>query len=669
MLEVFFKQHKPEAIYEKLSELFKLIMLRKAVLILFLVLLTVFAVSAQTPQATPPNQPTTQATPPPTQLQQNPPQNPAQNPTQPPQVTQPNQPQTPGVTPSGQIPNPNIVIPQSPTQSVGNSGVAPAVLPDDPPPVAPDFQAPVRPLPSAERVGVDMMNQLPMTLEEAIEKALQNNNDIDTSRNDVQIAEFNLRGARGIYDPLLVSENYYESATTPVASTIGGATNGSVTQTRYFGSAGVSGFSPVAGGSYSADFNSSRTSTSNTNATLNPQFPSALTLSYVQPLFRGLRFDVNRRNIEIARKNLSLTDAQFRQRAIEVIAQVEQAYWNLFFSLRNLQVQIDAVKQARTQLESNQRLVSKGVLAPIDVIAATTQITTFEQSVYTAQEDVTRAENNLKTLMLPDRTAAEWSRPITPVSEVSLEPPRIGLEIAVTEALKNRPELAELQTNAEINKIDERFYRDQTKPQIDLVGSYTAQGLAGTQAGERIPPANLIGGYFNSLGNLFGQDFPTYRVGVAISLPWGNRTAKANLGRTLVQSDRIKNQQAQAEQIIEAEVRNSTQALRSSEARLASALASRQSAEQLYESEQRQFRAGTTTFYLVLQRQTELLTARSRELQAQTDLNKAISEFQRATGTTLSANNVTVSDGTNLIKSPRRSNIATTRLFGKTENK
>ena len=74
-------------------------------------------------------------------------------------------------------------------------------------------------------------------------------------------------------------------------------------------------------------------------------------------------------------------------------------------------MQIDAVKQARTQLESNQRLVDKGVLAPIDVIAATTQITTFEQSVYTAQEDVTRAENNLKTLMLPDRTSTDLVAP------------------------------------------------------------------------------------------------------------------------------------------------------------------------------------------------------------------------------------------------------------------
>lgn len=595
-------------------------MLRKAVFILFSIFLTAFTISAQNPPAIPPvSQPTTQATPPPT-VPQNPPV------------------------------DPNTVIQQPPTQNIGTTGIVPAVLPDDPPPVAPDFQAPIRPLPSAERVGVDLMNQLPLTLEEAIERALQNNNTIDVSRNDVRIAEFNLRGAEGVYDPVIASENYFESATTPVASVIGGATNGSVTQRRFVGSAGLSGFSPFAGGLYSAQFNSSRTTTSNTNATLNPQYPSSFAITYEQPILRGRRFDINRRNIEIAKKNLSLSDAQFRQQAIEVIAAVEQSYWNLVFALRNLQVQIDAVKQARTQLESNQRLVSKGVLAPIDIVAATTQITTFEQNVYTAQEDVTRAENALKTLMLADRAAPEWSRPITPVSEVSLDPPQIGLEVALAEGLKNRPELAELDTNAEINKIDERFYRDQTKPQINIFGQYTSQGLAGAETGTREVPDNLVGGYFTSLGNLISQDYPTYRVGVTIQLPWGNRTAKANLGRTLVQADRIKNLKAQAEQIVEAEVRNSLQALRSSEARLASALATRQSAEQLYESEQRQFRAGTTTLYLVLQRQTELLVSRSRELQAQTDLNKAISEFRRATGTTLSANSVDISEGKNFIK-------------------
>jgi outer membrane protein TolC len=602
-----------------------------------------------------------------------PPAQPTQQTTQPPVVTQQppvSQPQAP----AGQTSNPNTVIQQSPTQNVGaTGGVAPAVLPDEPPPVAPNFEAPARPLPDANRVGVDIANQLPMTLEEAITLALKNNNNIDISRNDVQVAEFNLRAARGVYDPLLSSENYYESATTPTASRIGGAVNGAVTRTRFFGSGGVNGFSPIGGGTYTANFNSSRTTTSDTNSFLNPQYPSTLALTYTQPLFRNFRFDNNRRQIEIAKKTLGLTDAQFRQQAIEVIAQVEQAYWDLVFSLRNLSVQIDAVKQARTQLESNQRLVAKGVLAPIDVVAATTQITTFEQNVYTAQESVTRAENNLKTLMLPDRTSDVWSRAITPVSEVNLDTPKIGLEIALTEAIKNRPEITQLETNAEINKIDERYYRNQTKPQIDLVGQYTSQGLAGAptaasidqNTGLTVVPPNLRGGYFTSLGNLLQQDYPTYRFGVNISLPWGNTVAKANLGRTLVQANRIGNQRAQTEQIIEAEVRNSMQALKSGEARLASALATRQSAEQLYESEQRQFRAGTTTFYLVLQRQTELLAARSRELQAQTDLNKAISEFQRSTGTTLSANNVTVSQRHEFTYLPSRRNTAWNSFFSK----
>jgi len=121
-----------------------------------------------------------------------------------------------------------------------------------------------------------------------------------------------------------------------------------------------------------------------------------------------------------------------------------------------------------------------------------------------------------------------------------------------------------------------------------------------------------------------------------------NRTAEANLGRSLAEGRRIDNQRAQTEQLITADVRNAVQALRSAEARLAAAAATRSSAEQQFESEQRQFRAGTTTVFLVLQRQNELLAARGRELQAQTDLNKAIAQFQHATGNTLTANNVAV---------------------------
>ena len=519
------------------------------------------------------------------------------------------------------------------------------------PHIQPNFEVPVRPAPSAERVGVDMDNQLPLTLDQAIEMALKNNNDIDASRNDSRITDLSLKGARGVYDPLLTAENYYESLTTPTASAIGGAVNGAVTQTRYFGSAGVNGFSPYQGATYSALFNSSRTTTSNTNSFLNPQFPSSMIFTYSQPLWRNRRIDNNRRNIEIAKKNVNISDSQLRLQAIAVVSGVEQAYWDLAFALRNLQIQTDALKQAKEQLESNKRLVRKGVLAPIELVAANAQISTFEQSVFLSQESVSRAENSLKTFVLPERTASEWRRPLTPVTPIGLDVPRIGLEVAVAEALKNRPEIAQLETTAEINKIDQGFYRNQTKPQIDLVGTYTAQGLSGTETPAAISPvtglsrvpSNLVGGYFTSLGNLSAIDYPSYHLGVTIALPWGNRIAKANLGRSLVEADRIANTRAQTEQIIEAEVRNALQALRSAESRLASAADARAAAEELYASEERQFRAGTTTFYLVLQRQTDLSAARGRELQARTDLNKAISEFQRSIGATLNVNNVTIS--------------------------
>lgn len=549
-----------------------------------------------------------------------------------------------------QDPTPNPVATPAPTPvqtpaPVPASTPASGVTLPDAPPVAPNFIAPMRPFPSIDRIGVDNANQLPITLNEAIALALKHNNDISTSRINRQISEFNLKAARSIFDPVFNSETFYESRTTPTSSTISGGAAGSVQLKTFSNASNLGGFSPFAGGSYQATFSNSRTVTNNQFSTLNPQYPSALSFTYTQPLWRGLRFDSNRYNIEIARKNLTLTDEEFRRIATEVVSGVEQSYWDLVFSLRNLQVQVEAVRQARLQLESNQRLVSQGVLAPIEVTAAEAQVTTFEQNVYIAQETVTRAENTLKLLILPDRTAEMWERPLTPVTDVDLVAPAVTLQDSIISALKNRPELTQAQINIERNQIATKYFRELTKPQVDLVGGYTASGLAGTNTGISTNlPDNLIGGVGKSLSNVLGQDYPTYRLGVTISLPLRNGIAEANLGASLAEGNRIQIDQKRVEQGIEAQVRNALQALRSAEARLNAAVATRVAAEKIYESEQRQFRAGTTTVFLVQQRQNELVAARGNELEAQTALNKAISEYQRSIGTTLTENNVEIND-------------------------
>ncbi len=562
-------------------------------------------------------------------------------------------------------------------KSATSDQVGQPAIPKRLPMIAPDYVAPERALPSLERVGVNDAEALPITLNEAIRLALENNNDIRASRIDVEKAEFDLTGRKGAYDPTLFSESYFERTSIPVVSFIGGSNTGSLKINDATGRAGLTGLAPKLGGSYQIDMSSTRYSTSNFFNTLNPAYSSKFSLTYTQPLGRGLRTDDTRRQIEIAKKNLALTDVQFRQQATTIITNVEQAYWELVNALKTLQVQVEAVTQSRAQVETNKRQVAQGVLAPIDVVEAEAQVKNFEQNVYLAQESVTRSENTLKTLMLADRQAELWSRSLLPVTPVNLEAPRILLEDAVSTALQNRFELAELRTNTDINKINQKFYRDRIKPQIDLEMNYSSNGYAGqvsnndnpvlndlnalqkrvaelsnlaglpNQSGQiyNNPPADFQGGYGQSLANMFGQDNPSFRVGVRISLPLKNRTAKADLGHSLAEGRRLDTVRAQTEQLIEADVRNTTQAVRSVEARLAAAAASRVAAEQQYTSEQRKFQAGMSTVYLVLQRQTDLVTARGRELQTQTDLNKAIADFQRAIGNTFRYRNVAVLDG------------------------
>src|ERR1043166_5378926 len=86
------------------------------------------------------------------------------------------------------------------------------------PPVAPDFRAPQKPLPELSRVGVDMNRQQPLSLREALSMALENNKDIEVARQNVRIAEFDLRGAQGAYDPRFTTGAFYERAENPIPS-------------------------------------------------------------------------------------------------------------------------------------------------------------------------------------------------------------------------------------------------------------------------------------------------------------------------------------------------------------------------------------------------------------------------------------------------------------------
>jgi outer membrane protein TolC len=532
---------------------------------------------------------------------------------------------------------------------------------------------PQKPLEVLARVGI--YSQANITLAEVIQRVLANDRDIEVSRIAKDQAVFNVSGAKGYYDPVLGLNAYRVRSVTPIASFIGGAANGKLTQKELYANPQLSGAFPWLGGSYKLDLSSARQSTDSTFVTLNPQFPTALNLSLTQPLWGGLRFDENRHRIQVARKNLTLTDQQFRQRVIEVVTQAIQAYWELDFAYRNLAVQIEAVRLAEQQDASNRRQVEQGILASVDVIQTQTQIATFQQNVFAAQGNLTRAENALKTLILPNRGDLMWNVALVPETQFGPRSHPPALQEAVKHALSARPEIAESNIDIDVNRLDTRLSRERAKPQINAVASLSAQGLSGRplppgpnpltgntealinqinqlSAAAGLPPVPPInfgggqiprifpGGYSQSLNNLARGTFPTARIGVQVSLPLRNRTALAQSAYSSAEGRLLRAQQQQIQMAIEADVRNTLQAVVSAKASLGSAGLARKSAEDQYASEKRQFQAGTSSVFLVLQRQTDLIAARSRELRAEADLGKAVADLDRATARTIEAQNI-----------------------------
>jgi outer membrane protein len=600
--------------------------MKASVLALFL-LLTAAAGMAQTPTATPPaNQP------------------PGSEPQTPPKAP-----------PSGQQPPP-----QAPPGSV----VAPTTQPtttdplqqEPPQPNFPSPQAqPLPPMPDLTRVGIIHSNILTLSMNDAIRKALQNNNDIEIARDDVRFAETRLHSLEGFYDPTFSVTPTYDKRVNPVTSIFaGGSASGSVSTTTYSVSPSLTKNFETGGGFYELTFANQKVTTSATSSTLNPFYSSNLSFSFLQPLWRNRSIDASRRSIRIQKKFIEQSDTDFRQRTIQIISQVQAAYWNLVFALRNQQNQLDSLNLARTNMRNIEAQIEAGAKAPLDRAQVLLDISSRETNLFVATQNVSVAENTLKQLMLKDPQATEWTAQITPTDTPNLDLTPVNLNLALEEAHKNRPELRRLNLQREINGIDLQYFDNQTKPQINLTGTVATTGLAGTKvpclaADPRncpVVPNNLVGGFGQDLQNLGSFNTGNINVGVSISFPFRNRTAEANLAGARIQREQLEASFRSQDQAIEMDVRNAAQAVDTAQHRVRASKSARESAEQQLAGEEKLYEVGRSTTFLLLERQNSLTIARTNELQAQTDYNKALADLQRATASTLRINNVTVQSPT-----------------------
>lgn len=583
-------------------------------------------------------------------------------------------------------------VPQQPAGSVpGGDPQAPIREPN-----IPQFQPrPLPPLPSTDRLGVGS-ETISLTLNDSIKRALENNNDIEVARDDVRFAETQLRALEGIFDPVFTITPQYDKRISPQQSSLGGAAQGGTTSnTTYSWNPAVVKQFGRGGGNYFLQFDNQYTNTSNSFSLLNPFYSSNLSLTFTQPLWRDRSIDNNRRQIRIQRKRLDQSDADFRQRTIDVITRVQQAYWELVFARRDQDNQLSNLNLSRESLRNIEAQIAAGARAPLERAEVLTELANRETALLTAVQNVAIAENNLKVLIFKDPNSPEWSAQLAPSESPKFDTTPVNLLDALKAARENRPELRRLRLQNDINDIDISFFKNQTKPQVDLVGTVALTGLAGTDVSGSLPPGTqvplinvnaantnasafllqelqllqevlgrpisasplvnaqggpnttLIGGYPRTLRNLFSGETRNITVGVSIAIPFKNKTAEANLAGARIQKEQLAASTRSQEQIIEADVRNSAQAVESARQRVLSAREARTNAELQLEGEQRLYQVGRSTTFLLFQRENALANARASELRAETDYNKAIADLQRATSTTLRANNVVVNTPNN----------------------
>jgi len=594
----------------------------------------------------------------------------------------------------------------SPMPSGANvtGGLPPPPVPPVLPPVpnvAPGYAAPTGgALPSGDLVGINQQPFVGIALNDAIAMALQKNTDLALAQSNQRIANYQIVAAQGAYDVKFQLQPQFEhSVSAAVSSFEAGPGGGPITQDTAGATTSLSGITS-SGAQYSVGASATRITSNSTINSYNPFYETALSFNITQPLLRGRSITDASRAVQLAAANAQINADIALATASQTIATVSNTYWDLVAAWRDVGIQEEGLRQAQAQAQSNARLSARGAVAPVDIVESNTQVNVFQDNVFSALANVQRLQTQLKMLILSNPGDPVWLSNLVPTSPVLTLPAEPTLDNLLISALRNRPEIAQLRASRLTAQTNLAYAKDQLKPQLNLGLGFTTNGFAGlptdpnanpifgilgseiaaidaliarANAGQppanQIPllsgnfgtlPANQTGKFGQSTSNLLDNRFPTYAIGLTLQIPIGNHTAKADYGIAQEQAKQIAVQELALLQRIRGESVNAIQQLREAQYRLVAAGNARTAAERVLLAEQRRFSVGSSTTFLILQRQLQVADDRGRELQAQTDLNKAVVELNRVGGIVFSAYNIDASAlgaGTLGNVSPTQSNL------------
>jgi outer membrane protein TolC len=457
-----------------------------------------------------------------------------------------------------------------------------------------------------------------------------------------------------ILDPLITSFVQVGHATNPQTSNFVSGSNTLVTSTALSNVAFTQSF--LTGTQVQLSLSNSALTTTALRTDLNPSTSATLGLSITQQLLQGFGVAVNSRNIQIAKNNRELSDLVFKEQVINIISAVINLYWDLVSFTENVKVQQQAVDLNKKLLSDNRKQVEVGTLAPISIISAEAELATAEQALTIAQTRVLQQETILKNALSRNGVASPSisEARIVPTDHILVPQTEAvsPIQDMVAEALRARPDVAQLRIQLTNDKINLRGSKSELLPSLSVTANLSNNALVGQLSTLPTAPGTpvrqvtpfFIGGYDTALGQLFRRNFPNYSAAFQLTVPLRNRSAQADaiLDQLTVRQREIAIQQLQNQ--VRVDVQNALIALQQSRAVYAAAVKTRILREQTLDAEQKKLALGASTIYNVILIQRDLAQSQSDEVNALSAYSKAKVQLDAATGQTLNNNNVSVGE-------------------------
>ena len=375
------------------------------------------------------------------------------------------------------------------------------------------------------------------------------------------------------------------------------------------------------GGTLTADFGTSRFDTNNTFSTLNPSFTSNPSISLSQPLLRNAGRRVTETPIQLARLDAQTVNARTRLTVIRILTETDRAYWQLYDARQQLNVRRQQHELAKAQLARAERLVAAGDAAEVEILRAQAGVANGLEAIITAENQLRQTERQLKRFANQPHLPLNGRAVLVPATDPNPVEYRLELNPLLDAALDQRVELLETELDLARDALTVDLRRNATLPLATLDYRYGRNGLGGN--------------FRDATSQTFEDDFDTQRVGLNVEIPLGNRAARSRLQSALLtRLQRLATRDQQVAQITQ-EVADALDTLDTTWQTL---LAARQSVlleARVLDAEQRQFDLGLVTSTDVLDAQTRLADARSREVSALATYQIAQTDLAFATGTVL----------------------------------